>query len=171
MVSLPPKTLQACPVFDSWTLPSLWCWTCWPSIFHSLQRRQEFVIAASLKVGGVTSGKIQTPLSFGFESTKEDIPLGPSQFLLNAHVFLFSIFFSCPWSLPWWLSSKESTCQYRRCRFGLWSGKIPWSRKCHPTPVFLPGRSYGQKILVDYSPWGRKRVGQNLATKQQQIQK
>ena len=25
-----------------------------------------------------------------------------------------------------------------------------------PTPVFLPGKSHGQKSLVGYSPWGRK---------------
>ena len=26
-----------------------------------------------------------------------------------------------------------------RCGFNLWVGKIPWRRKWHPTPVFLPG--------------------------------
>ena len=31
--------------------------------------------------------------------------------------------------------------------------KIPWRRKWRPTPVFLPGESYGQRRLVDYSPW------------------
>ena len=35
-------------------------------------------------------------------------------------------------------------------------GKIPWRRKWQPTPVFLPGKSHGQRSLVDYSPWGRK---------------
>ena len=25
-----------------------------------------------------------------------------------------------------------------------------------PTPVFLPGKSHGQRNLVGYSPWGRK---------------
>ena len=33
---------------------------------------------------------------------------------------------------------------------------IPWRRKWQPTPVFLPGKSHKQKILVDYSPWDRK---------------
>ena len=33
-------------------------------------------------------------------------------------------------------------------------GKIPWRRKWHPTPVFLPGKSHGQRSLVGYSPWG-----------------
>ena len=35
-------------------------------------------------------------------------------------------------------------------------GKIPWRRKWQPTPVFLPGKSHGQRGMVDYSPWGCK---------------
>ena len=31
-----------------------------------------------------------------------------------------------------------------------------WRRKWHPTPVFLPGKSHGQRSLAGYSPWGRK---------------
>ena len=34
--------------------------------------------------------------------------------------------------------------------------KIPWRRKWQPTPIFLPGKSHGQRILADYSPWGHK---------------
>ena len=34
--------------------------------------------------------------------------------------------------------------------------KKPWRRKWQPTPVFLPGKSHGEKSLVDYSPWGQK---------------
>ena len=33
-------------------------------------------------------------------------------------------------------------------------GKIPWREACQPTPVFLPGESHGQRILVGYSPTG-----------------
>ena len=32
----------------------------------------------------------------------------------------------------------------------------PWRKKEQPTPVFLPGKSRGQRSLVDYSPWGLK---------------
>ena len=28
-----------------------------------------------------------------------------------------------------------------------------------PTPAFLPGKFHGQRSLVGYSPWTRKRVG------------
>ena len=34
----------------------------------------------------------------------------------------------------------------------------------HPTPVFLPGESHGQKSLVGYSPWGRKESHTTEAT-------
>ena len=47
--------------------------------------------------------------------------------------------------LPKWLSGKESACQFRRCRFNPWVGKIPWRRKWQSTPVFLPGKSHGQR--------------------------
>ena len=56
-------------------------------------------------------------------------------------------------------SAKESACQYRRrkrCGFDPSVGKILWSRKWQPTPVFLPGKFHGQKSLAGYSPWGHK---------------
>ena len=37
-----------------------------------------------------------------------------------------------------------------------WVGKIPWKRKWQPIPALLPGKCYGQRSLVGYSPWGRK---------------
>ena len=39
--------------------------------------------------------------------------------------------------------------------FNPWVGKI-WRRKWQPTAVFLPGKFYGQRSLVGYSPWGHK---------------
>ena len=70
--------------------------------------------------------------------------------------------------LPRWLSDKESACQCKRHRFDPWVRKIPWRRKWQSTLVFLPGKSHGQRSLVGYSPWGRKRVGHDRVTKQQQ---
>ena len=40
--------------------------------------------------------------------------------------------------------------------FNPWVGKIPWRRKQSPTPVFLPGKSHGQRRLAGHSPCGRK---------------
>ena len=52
-----------------------------------------------------------------------------------------------PKGLPWWLSGKEHTSQCRRLRFSPRAGKIPWRRKRQPTPVFLAGKSHGQRSL------------------------
>ena len=49
---------------------------------------------------------------------------------------------------PWWLSGKESACQCNRCGFDPWVRKVPWRRKWQPTPVFLPGKSHGQRSLA-----------------------
>ena len=35
-------------------------------------------------------------------------------------------------------------------------GKIPCRGKWQPAPVFLPGKSHGQRSLAGYSPWGHK---------------
>ena len=35
---------------------------------------------------------------------------------------------------------------------------MPWRRKWQPTPVFLSGKSHGQRSLVGYSPWGHKEL-------------
>ena len=37
----------------------------------------------------------------------------------------------------------------RDAGFDLWVRKIPWRKKWQPTPVFLPGRFHGQRILVN----------------------
>ena len=43
-----------------------------------------------------------------------------------------------------------------KTRFYPWVGKIPWRREWLSTPVFLPGKSHGQRSLAGYSPWGQK---------------
>ena len=80
-------------------------------------------------------------------------------------IFILLISFE---GLPWWLSSKESTCQCRRS-FDSWVGKIPWRRKWQPTLVFLLGKSYGQRSLVGYSPWSCKRVRHKLEAKEHTV--
>ena len=59
------------------------------------------------------------------------------------------------YGLPWWLSSKESSCQCKRCGFNLWVKNIP---------VFLNGKSYRQRSQFI----GSWRVGYHLTTKQRQ---
>ena len=51
-------------------------------------------------------------------------------------------------------AGKESTCYAEDL------GLIPGSERSpggeNGTPVFLPGKSFGQRILSGYSPWGSK---------------
>ena len=42
-----------------------------------------------------------------------------------------------------------------------------WRREWQPTPLFLPGKSHGQRILAGYSPWGFTKVRYELMIKQQ----
>jgi len=55
---------------------------------------------------------------------------------------------------PGGAGGKEPICQCRRHnrhRFDPWVRKIPWRRAWQPTPIFLPGESFGQRNLVGYS--------------------
>ena len=49
----------------------------------------------------------------------------------------------------------------RRPRFHPCVQKIPWRRKWQPTPIFLPGKSHGQRSLAGCSPWGCKELDMN----------
>ena len=42
--------------------------------------------------------------------------------------------------IPWWSSI----------------GKIPWRKKWQPTPLFLSGKSHGERNLAGYNPWVHK---------------
>ena len=60
---------------------------------------------------------------------------------------------------PRWCRGKESACQcrmHKRLGFHPSVRRILWRRKWQLTPVFLPGKFYGQRNLVSYSPWGCK---------------
>ena len=61
-----------------------------------------------------------------------------------------------PSTLPLSHQGSPSACRGRTCRFSPWVARIPWSRKWHPTAVFSPGESHGQRSLAGYSLWGHK---------------
>ena len=57
----------------------------------------------------------------------------------------------CHLGFPGGASIKEPSYQcrrFKRCGSNPWVGKIPWRRKWHPTPVFLPKESHGQRSLA-----------------------
>ena len=70
----------------------------------------------------------------------------------------------CSQKLPWGLNCRVHL-QCRRRGFDPWVRKILWRRKWQPTPVFLPGKSHGQRSLAGYSSWDHKRVRHDLVTK------
>ena len=83
------------------------------------------------------------------------------------HLSYLLIFFSLPYlkGLPSCSAVKETTCHCRwlkRLRFDPWAERIPWRRKWQPTPVFLPGKSDGQRCLAGYTP-GPQSVEYNWA--------
>ena len=50
------------------------------------------------------------------------------------------------------------------------SGRSSGQRKWQYTPIFLPGKSHGERAMAGYNPRGHERAGHDLATKQQQWQ-
>ena len=74
--------------------------------------------------------------------------------LIKGYVYLnfwlnqMSLYIGC---FPGASAVKNLLCQclqYRRPGFDPWVRKIPWKREWQPTPVFLPGKSQGQRSLV-----------------------
>ena len=65
---------------------------------------------------------------------------------------------------------KNLPAQCRSRELYLWVWKISWRKRWQHIPVFLPGKSHGQRSLVGYSPWDccRTRVKYHSVTKQQQ---
>ena len=85
---------------------------------------------------------------------------------------LFIFWNNC--NFPGGTSGKEPACQCRRRKrlgFSSWAGKIPWRRAWHPTPVFLPGESHGQRSLAGYSSSGWKESDRAEATGHTQAHK
>ena len=52
----------------------------------------------------------------------------------------------------------KNSLQCRRPGFDSLVGRITWRREWQPTPVFLPGKSHGQRSLMGFSPWGPKEL-------------
>ena len=84
------------------------------------------------------------------------LPHGVIFFFFSSFIYWYLVILIDLRGLPQWFSSKESTSQRRRREFNPWVWKIPWRRKWQSTPVFLPGKSHGQRSFVGYSPLDRK---------------
>ena len=76
------------------------------------------------------------------------------QLKINAFNYKKLLFCICAWLL---VACQRWRC--KRCRFDSWVGKMSWTRKWQPAPVFFRGKFRGQKSLGVYSPWGHKERG------------
>ena len=89
---------------------------------------------------------VDSAISFLFFPAKEVVRLsGHEQSELNRH------------ALEFWLCNLEQLLKSRRikrCGFYPWVGNIPFRRKWQSTPVFLAGKSHGQRSLAGYSMAG-----------------
>ena len=139
---------QGCAPSEGWkeeSLPLLASAGCWHSLFFLGLWQHHSSLYFSLLVPMPLCGCAQGSLLF----------------------WLKGLYYMTCSSFPGGTSGEEPACQYRRpkrCRFDPWLKKIPWRRKWHPTPVFLPGESHGQRSLVGYSPWGCKELDMTEAT-------
>ena len=72
------------------------------------------------------------------------------------------------------INGKESAGQserHKRLRFDPWVGKIPWSRKWQPTPVFLPGWYHRELLVVGKDPtYLASEVGQQCDGKREKLE-
>ena len=135
-------------------------------IFHSL------LWSTQLKALAVNKAEVDVFLEFSWLSIGPvdvgSLISGSSAFSKsNLHIWKFSVYIlmkprlPCYYNiglivvpgLPRWLSGKEPTSQYRRCRFDCWVRKISRRRKWQPTPIFLHRKSDGLRNLEGYSTW------------------
>ena len=79
----------------------------------------------------------------------------------------FQCDFIISFGLPWWLRSREPTCQSRRCGFKPWDGKTPLEKKMATHPSILALKIPWTEELGMLQCMGLQRVRHNLVTKQQ----
>ena len=72
------------------------------------------------------------------------------------YTYIYLLYIWSHMDFPCGSDGKEFACIGEDPDFDPCVGKIPWRREWQPTPVFLPGKSHGQRILVGYSPWSRQ---------------
>ena len=89
--------------------------------------------------------------------------LGPISFWL-----FFPVLLRCNWhtsQAALVVKNPPANARHKRCGFNPWVRKILWRRAWLPTPVFLPGKSHGQRNLAGYSLWGHKESDMTEVTK------
>ena len=70
------------------------------------------------------------------------------------------------WGLPWWLSGKESACQYRRHRFNPWVWEDPVEKEIVTHSSILTWEISWTEEPGGLQFMGLQRIRPDLATKQ-----
>ena len=143
--------------------------TTW-SRFHN----PEFVESACAKEPWIKRADFEWPV--GFPLCRRSVPLTPHcsrvnctslilwttliQYVYSINFTIINLYYSHIYLRVFLggTSGKEPACQ---CRIHKRLGFNPWVRNI---PVFLPGKSHGQRSLADYSPWGCKESDTTEAT-------
>ena len=120
------------------------CWNFYPNMHSYLLNDENIVLWYWSTHGRISQKEIQ-------------------QFKKKYIYAIFSIYFKMlidhlvlNGGLPGGSNGKEPACNAGDLGLIPSVGKIPWRRKWQPTPVFLPGKSHGQKSLEGYSSLGCK---------------
>ena len=88
---------------------------------------------------------------------------GNNIFVVLSHQFYGDFFYSRPgnWGFPGCSVVENPPANAGDTDSIPGLGRSPWRRNWQPTPVFLPGQSYGQRNLLGYESTGSQRVGHN----------
>ena len=110
----------------------------------------------------------QAALSIGFSRQEywSGLPCpssSPLAFLLRSFALLFQPHRSLPLDLLW-CSITKSLSKKIFYSLKVKSVLLPWRRKWQPTPVFLPGESYGWRNLVGCCPQSHTESDRTKAT-------
>ena len=130
-----------------------WARHCWGSKLSQMAESFSLGILQSIKQNALLADSVLLIFTYPVLCDWLDFKILT---LYRSYLFCIMRYFQCGL-----LSSKESSCQFkrlRRHRFYPWVRKISWRKAWQPTPLFLPGESHGQRSLVEYSPWGCKEL-------------
>ena len=140
-------------MFSKSTCSLWWRWRSFPALNNLVNIWFSFIYIYKKKKNIAKKGKFE-PL-FSHKRVKAPLicPPPPEYVSIQFNQFLWSSH-----TLGTSLVAQTVKCLLTMGRpgFNPWVGKISWRRKWQPTPVFLPGKSHGQRNLVGYSPWGCK---------------
>ena len=120
-----------------------WARHCWGSKLSQMAESFSLGILQSIKQNALLADSVLLIFTYPVLCDWLDFKILT---LYRSYLFCIMRYFQCGL-----LSSKESSCQFkrlRRHRFYPWVRKISWRKAWQPTPLFLPGESHGQRNLA-----------------------